>query len=434
MQLAPFLMFVVLFVLILLNIPVAFALFVTAAVFALLFWGAHGLYICFQGVWSVINNWSLVALPLFVLMGAVLERAGVVDEMFLALRKLLGGFRGALAVIVILLGYIIGAMSGVVAAAVAMLGILMYPVMRREGYPEELAAGVILGASVLPQIVPPSFNMIVYGSHTGVSVGALFAGGVGLGTMIALLYIVYVVAWCQLHRDRVPVHVEREPLLKRLSYLKYFAGPAVIILSVWGTIYTGMATPTEAAGMGALVTLLYVLIRRRVSRRMMVEALATTLRITSMAVWLMAGGSAFSAVFSGLGGKAAVTSFLLSLPAARVTVLAVSIAIIFVLGMFVDPVSIIMIMAPILSPAVTALGYDPVWWGVVFNGTLLTSYLTPPVGMALYYFMGIQRDVKTELLFRCVWSYVVLLIAALAIAIAVPDTVMVFVRTLMRTR
>ena len=208
----------------------------------------------------------------------------------------------------------------------------------------------------------------------------------------------------------------------------------MIILSVWGTIYTGMATPTEAAGMGALVTLLYVLIRRRVSRRMMVEALATTLRITSMAVWLMAGGSAFSAVFSGLGGKAAVTSFLLSLPAARVTVLAVSIAIVFVLGMFVDPVSIIMIMAPILSPAVTALGYDPVWWGVVFNGVLLTSYLTPPVGMALYYFMGIQRDVKTELLFKCVWPYVALLTAALAITIAVPDTVMMFVRTLMRTR
>ncbi len=148
----------------------------------------------------------------------------------------------------------------------------------------------------------------------------------------------------------------------------------------------------------------------------------------------MAGGSAFSSVFSGLGGKAAVTSFLMSLPAAKLTVLVLSIALIFVLGMFVDPVSIIVIMAPVLTPAVVALGYDPVWWGVIFCATLLTSYITPPVGMALYYLMGVVKDVKTEVIFKAVWAFVLLQIAAILISVAVPDTIMLFVRLLTRYR
>ncbi len=433
-QVAPFLMFVALFVLLLLKVPVAFALFIVAVAFGFAFWGSGGLYVCFQGIWSLMNNWPLVSLPLFVFMGALLERSGVTEELFVVFRRWIGGYRGSLAIISVLLGYVIGAMSGVVAAAVAALALLIYPIMRKENYDEELAAGSILAASTLPQLVPPSFNMIVYGANTGVSVGALFAGGLGLGTLMTVLFIAYIAIWSYLNKDRVPVHVEYVPLREKVVSLKYVVGPLTIILSVLGSIFTGMATPTEASGMGAAVTLAYVAIRGRLSRRILLEALATTARVTSMAVWIMAGGSAFSSVFSGLGGKAAVTNFLLSLPAARLTVLAISIALIFVLGMFVDPVSIIMIMAPVLTPAVVALGYNPVWWGVVFCATLLTSYITPPVGMAIYYLMGVAKDVKTEVLFKGVWPFVALQIAAIAISIAFPDTVMLFVRALTPAR
>jgi len=423
-------MFALLFVLILMNVPVAFALFLTAIIFGFLFWGYGGLYTCFQGIWSIINNWALVSLPLFVFMGALLERGGVAEELFTAFYRWLGRYRGSLAVIAVLLGYVIGAMSGVVAAAVAALALLIYPLMVKQGYDNRLAIGTILAASTLPQLVPPSFNMIVYGAVAGVSVGKLFAGGLGLGTVMALVFIVYIVVWSNTHKDRVPVITEKVPLREKVASLKYVVGPLVIIVSVLGSIFTGMATPTEASGIGAFASLLYLALRRRLNFRVVKEALVTTARVTSMAVWLMAGGSAFSAVFSGIGGKAAVTNFLLSLPAAHVTVLVFSIALIFVLGMFVDPVSIIMIMAPVLTPAVVSLGYDPVWWGVIFAATLLTSYITPPVGMALYYFMGTASGVRTEDIFQSVIPFVALQLLAIALAIVKPEIVTWFVQTL----
>lgn len=212
------------------------------------------------------NNWALVSLPLFVFMGALLERSGVTEELFLVFRKWLGSYRGSLAIISILLGYVIGAMSGVVAAAVAALALLIYPMMRKEGYDEGLAAGSILAASTLPQLVPPSFNMIVYGTATGVSVGSLFAGGLGLGTLMTVLFIAYVAAWSHIYKDRVPIYKEKVPFKEKVASLKYLVGPLTIILSVLGSIFTGMATPTEASGIGAAVTLIYVAIRGRPGR------------------------------------------------------------------------------------------------------------------------------------------------------------------------
>ncbi len=426
----PLLMFALLFLLILLNVPVAFSLFLTAIIFGFFFWGYGGLYISFQGIWSLINNWALTALPLFILMGALLERGGIVEELFQAFHKWLGRYRGSLAVIAILLGFVIGAMSGVVAAAVAALALLVYPLMLRQGYDVKLASGSVLAASTLPQLVPPSFNMIVYGAVVGISVGKLFAGGLGLGALMAALFIAYVLVWSNLNKDKVPVSEEAPPLREKISSLKYLVGPFAIIFSVLGSIFTGMATPTEASGVGAFLSMLYLLIRGKLNWGVVKEALITTTKVTSMAVWIMAGGSAFSSVFSGIGGKAMVTEFLLSLPAAHLTVLAFSVGLIFILGMFVDPVSIIMIMAPILTPAVVSLGYDPIWWGVIFTATLLTSYITPPVGLALYYFKGTVSKVRTEDIFRGVVPFVVIQLVAIALAIAFPEVIIWFVKTL----
>jgi len=427
---APFLMFVLLFILILANVPVAFALFLTAIIFGVLFWGYGGLYTCFQGVWSLMNNWALVALPLFVFMGALLERGGVVEELFTAFHKWLGRYRGSLAIIAILLGYVIGAMSGVVAAAVASLALLIYPLMVKQGYDKRLAIGSILAASTLPQLIPPSFNMIVYGAVAGVSVGKLFAGGLGLGTVMTVLFVIYVIVWSNIHKERVPISVEKISLKEKIISLKYVVGPVIIIVGVLGSIFSGMATPTEASGVGAFIALLYLAFKRKLNLDVVKEALITTAKVTSMAVWIMAGGSAFSSVFSGIGGKAAVTKFLLSLPAAHITVLVLSIILIFLLGMFVDPVSIIMIMAPVLTPAVVSLGYDPVWWGVIFSSTLLTSYITPPVGLALYYFKGVVSDARTEDVFRSVISFVALQLIAIALAIIRPEIITLFVQIL----
>lgn len=426
----PFLMFIVLFAIILMNLPVAFALFLTSIIFGLVFWGWGGLYVVFQGIWTLMNNWALVALPLFVFMSALLEKSGISEELFTTLYNIFGKIRGSLAIIAVIFGYIIGAMSGVIAAAVSALALIILPVMEKHGYDRRLSVGSILAAGCLPQIVPPSFNMIVYGSVAGVSVGKLFAGGLGVGLVMALVFIAYIVVWSLLNKDKAPVIKEEIPLRDKIASLRFIIGPAVIILGVLGSIFTGMATPTEAAGVGAFLSLSYVTIRGKLNSKVLADSLLVTLKVTSMACWIMAAGSSFSSVFTGIGGKKLMVSFLTSLPAAEFTVLLFASAVILFLGMFVDPVSITMIMTPILTPAIVALKYDPVWWGVVFCSLLLVSYLTPPVGLGLYYFKGVAEHISMDEIYKSVIPFIILMVLAIVITMVFPSTIMWFVRTL----
>ncbi|MCX7829353.1 MAG: TRAP transporter large permease subunit, partial [Thermanaerothrix sp.] len=357
---APIVMFAALFGMILINLPVAFALFATSMVFGVVYWGWGGLYVVFQGIWTLMNNWALVSLPLFVFMSAILEKSGVAEELFTTLYDLFGKIRGSLAIVAVLFGYLIGAMSGVIAAAVSAMALILFPVMEKNRYDRRLSIGSLLAAGCLPQVVPPSFNMIVYGSVAGVSVGKLFAGGLGVGLVMALVFIAYIWVYCSVNKDKAPVITEEIPLREKLASLRFLVGPFLIIIGVLGSIFSGMATPTEASGVGAFLSLVYVALRRRLKGDVLKDSLMVTLKVTSMACWIMAAGSAFSSVFSGIGGRTLVVGFLTSMPAAKVSVLLFSMAVIFVLGMFIDPVSIIMIMTPILTPAVVELGYDPI--------------------------------------------------------------------------
>lgn len=429
---APLVMFAALFGMILINLPVAFALFITSMVFGLVFWGWGGLYVVFQGIWTLMNNWALVALPLFVFMSAILEKSGVAEELFTTLYDFFGKVRGSLAIVAVLFGYLIGAMSGVIAAAISAMALIMFPVMEKNRYDRRLSIGSLLAAGCLPQVVPPSFNMIVYGSVAGVSVGKLFAGGVGVGLVMAAVFIVYIVVFSVTHKDRVPVIQEDIPLGEKIASLRFLVGPLCIIIGVLGSIFSGMATPTEASGVGAFLSLLYVTFRRKLSREILRDSLLVTLKVTSMACWIMAAGSAFSSVFSGIGGRSLMVGFLTSMPAAKVSVVAFSMVIISLLGMFIDPVSIIMIMTPILTPAVVELGYDPIWWGIVFSSLLLLSYITPPVGLGLYYFKGVAKDVPMDEICRSVIPFVILMFLAVVLIVLFPETVMWFVRNLGR--
>lgn len=429
-QYTPFIMFAFLFIAILINLPVAFALFLTSILFGFLFWGWGGLYVVFQGIWTLMNNWALVALPLFVFMSALLEKSGIAEEIFTTLYDFFGKIRGSLAVIAVLFGYLIGAMSGVIAAAVSALGLIVFPAMEKHGYDRRLSIGSILAAGCLPQIVPPSFNMIVYGSVAGVSVGKLFAGGLGMGLVMAVFFIAYILIWSILNKNKVPVIEEDIPLREKIASLRFIIGPFVIIIGVLGSIFSGMATPTEASGVGAFASLIYIIIRKKLNKRVLVDSLTVTLKVTAMACWIMSAGSAFSAVFNGIGGKRLMINFLTSLPAAEVSVIIFASAIIFFLGMFVDPVSITMIMTPILTPAVVALKYDPIWWGVVFCSLLLLSYITPPVGLGLYYFKGVVEHVPMEDIWKSVIPFIILMTLAIVTSMIFPSTIMWFVKAL----
>ncbi|MEM0297401.1 MAG: TRAP transporter large permease subunit [Zestosphaera sp.] len=424
----PIFMFLFLVVLLALNIPVAFALFITAIVFGLAAWGLTSLDIIFQGLWSTMNNWALVSIIPFILMSALLEECELVDEMYEALYKWLGGIRGSLLVISVILGAAIGAMSGVAAAGVVTLAMLVYPMMEKYNYPRRVSIGTIVFAGSLPQLIPPSLNMVIYGTMTGVSVGKLFAGGLGMGIVMTLLGIAYVLIWSHLHKDEVPVLEVKYTLKEKLQATKGLIGPTVIIVGTLGSIYSGMATPTEAASVGALLTLMYAVARRKLNRKALTNSLITTTRLTAMVCWIASGGLAFGSVFSGIGGRRMVVDFMTSLPEARISALIVALALVFILGMFIDTTSIAMIAGPILAPAIVALGYNPVWWGIIFCTILLTGFISPPVGMSMFLFKGARPDVSMEDIYKSTPPFLLIMVATTIVGIMIPEIPMFFVR------
>jgi len=428
----PFMMFMLLLLLLFLNIPVYISLFLVSILFGFILWGEQSLHIVFNAIWSTMNNWGLVSLPLFVLMSALMEECKLADEMFRAFNNWIGGIRGALLIVATLLGFTIGAMSGVVAAGVVTLAFLVYPQMMKYNYPKKLSIGALIAAGSLPQLVPPSLNMIVYGILTGVSIGKLFAGGLGMSIVMTALFIIYILIWCQLNKDKVPITKERVSLKEKFLSLKGLIGPLAIIFGTLGTIFTGIATPTEAAGVGAFLTLIYAAIRRRLTKDALMKSLLTTLKVTSMACWIVAGAVAFGSIFSGVGGRRAIIELLLSLPQARITAVIAALALIFFLGMFIETVSIASIIGPILAPVMEALGYDPVWWGTIFCTILMTAFLTPPVGMSMYYFKASRPEVTMEEIYKAVWPFVGLQVLTTALGIIFPEIPLFFVRLFFR--
>jgi tripartite ATP-independent transporter DctM subunit len=424
-QVLPFLMFLVLFGIMLLNVPVAFATLLTAIIFCVVLWGWGGLGVIFQSLWGAMTNWVLASVPLFVFMSLILEKGGIVAELYESFRKLVGNVRGSLAIISMMLGFVFGMMSGVIAGAVVSMAVLIYPIMLKFGYDKRFSIGALLAAGTLPQIVPPSLNMILYGTVVGVSVASLFAGGFIISIIMTALFLVYVIIWTQLNKDKVPIVREYITLKDRLIAILYLIGPIAIIGSVLGTIFTGMTTPTEAAGFGAFASLVYVLVRRKLSWKILRETLMDTLKITSMAIWMYIGGTTFSAVFAGIGGKRLLYELMVSLPQAKITALILSLLIIFILGMFIETGSIIVLMGPVLGPVMEWLGYDPLWWGLVFCTTLQTAFLTPPVGMALFYFKGVRPEVPFDDMIKSVISYIILQIATVIVIIIFPDVVLI---------
>ncbi|MCS7108513.1 MAG: TRAP transporter large permease subunit [Sulfolobales archaeon] len=425
------LMFPMLAVLLALNIPVAFALLMTAVTFSLILWGWFGLDIIFNAFWNVMNNFALTSLVPFVFMAALLQECGIVEDMYKTLNIWIGRYKGSLLIISLLLGYAIGAMSGVVAAGVVTLGLLIYPMMRKYGYPQFISLSTIIFAGSLPQIVPPSLNMIIYGVTTGVSIGKLFAGGIAVGALMTLIYMVYTVIWTYFNRDKIQViPAEKIPLKEKILVLRYFIGPILIILSALGTIFAGIATPTEAAGMAAFVTLLYTIALKRLNRERLKKALAFTVKVVVMVEWIVASAYAFTAIFTGGGGRTYLTNVMLSLPNAHLAVLILSLGLVAFLGCFLDTAAIITIIAPLMDPVIRLLGYNATWYGIIFNTVLLTGFLTPPVGLALYYIKGMYPDLPWEDVMKSSVPGVIAVLLSALLSVIFPEIPMSVVRLL----
>jgi tripartite ATP-independent transporter DctM subunit len=427
--LAP-VMFVAAMALIFSGYPVAFALGGTALLFA----GAgiaagvidgHLMLAMPERVFGVMGNSVLLAVPYFIFMGTMLERSRLAEDLLETVGILFGRVRGGLALAVVVVGMLLGAATGVVGASVSTMGLISLPVMLRYGYDRRLAAGVITAAGTLGQIIPPSIVLIVLADQLGVSVGALFVGSMAPGLLLATLYASYVLALAFLRpavAPALPAAVRAVPLpalLRRVAVA--MVPPLLLVLVVLGSIFAGIATPTEAGALGALGAVALTVGNRRFSVAAVREALESTMRLTVMVMFLLIGSTAFALVFRGLYGDIWIEELLTNLPGGVIGLLVVANLAVFLLGFFIDFFEIAFIVVPLLAPAAAALGIDPVWFGVMLAMNLQTSFLTPPFGFALFYLRGVAPpELRTGDIYRGAVPFILIQLVALAAVILFP--------------
>ncbi len=351
-------------------------------------------------IWDLMDNWVLVALPMFVCMGLLLDRAGIAADLMRDVSRLFGRLRGGLAVSVALIGVVLAASTGIIGASVVLLALLGLPPMLEARYAPSFAAGTVCAVGTLGILIPPSIMLVLMADRLAISVGDLFLGAVIPGLLLAGLYIAYLVIWPALRPAVAPApeHAEPVELSLVLSVFRDIVPAALLIFAVLGSIFFGFATPTEASGVGAFGALVLAAWRRRLDRRVFAEVLRETSLTTGYLFGIFVGASAFALVLRGLGGDELIARALLGLPFGPAGVVVAILFVTFVLGFFLDWIEITFIILPLVAPVVVDLGFDLVWFTVLFAVCLQTSFLTPPVGFALFYVKGVappEIDVRT---------------------------------------
>ncbi|HAX89544.1 MAG TPA: C4-dicarboxylate ABC transporter [Cyanobacteria bacterium UBA11370] len=381
-----------------------------------------------QRIFGIMANYTLLAIPYFIFLGAMLEKSGIAERLLETMGILFGRLRGGLALAVVVVGALLAATTGVVAATVVAMGLISLPVMLRYGYNKELATGVIVASGTLGQIIPPSVVLVVLGDQLGVSVGDLFIGSVIPGLMMAGAFAAHVliVAWLKPSAaPALPAEVREiggKALGKRV--LQAMVPPLVLILLVLGSIFFGIATPTEAGAVGCLGAMVLAAFNRQLSWVALKQVCDATLRITAMVMFILLGSTAFSLVFRGLNGDRFMFDVLANLPGGKVGFLVVSMLVVFILGFFIDFFEIAFIVVPLFVPVAETLGLDLVWYGVVLGANLQTSFLTPPFGFALFYLRGVAPPEVTTLdIYRGAIPFIILQLIVLVLIITFPGIV-----------
>ncbi|MET3576104.1 TRAP transporter large permease subunit [Bhargavaea ullalensis] len=421
---APIAMFVLLLLLLFLGVPIAFALASVGIVFALMMWGIDSTALLTSATWGIMNNFTLIAIPLFILMSVLLEKTNIISDLFDAVYKWSGGLRGGLAITAIVVGAIIGAISGVVAAGVIGLGLIALPQMMRYKYNETLSLGSIMAGGTLGQLIPPSLNMVVYGAITGVSVSSLFAGGLSSGILLILLFVAYILFQAYRKDDMAPALAkdDRATTEEKFNSLKSVFLPMLLIVLVLGSIFTGVATPTEGAAVGVLGTVIIGVASKRLNWVKMRESIYESMKMTGMVGWILIGAAAFSAVFSGVGGNQFVSEMAASAPGGKWGVLFFALAFIILLGMFLETMALIMLAAPIITPVVVDAGFDPLWWAIIFMVVLQMAFLTPPFGFAIFYLKSaVGERVSIGKIYRATVPFIIIQLIAAILLIVFPQ-------------
>ena len=373
--------------------------------------------IAVERIWGVMGNWVMVALPMFIFMGLLLDRSGIAHALMTSFSRLFGRVKGGLAVTVILIGLLLAATTGIIGASVVLLALLGLPAMLEQGYNKSLAAGTVCAVGTLGILIPPSIMLVLMADRMAMSVGDLFLGAVFPGMLLGGLYIGYVLLYGMLRPAHAPA-TPGEPMDWQAvaDLFRAILPPAFLILAVLGSIFFGLATPTEAAGVGAAGAVLLALFNRVLDLPMLREVLTETTRTTAFIFAILLGATAFSLVLRGLGGDALIERALLGLPFGPTGVVLCILFATFLLGFFLDWIELTLIILPLVAPVVTQLGFDPVWFTVLFAVCLQTSFLTPPVGFAIFYLKGVAPEgVDVGVIYRGVVPFIVLQLIGLLI-------------------
>ncbi len=418
-------MFAAMVVALMLGYPVAFTLGAVSLLFGGIFLDLDFFNLLPLRIWGIMTNFTLLAVPLFVFMGIVLEKSGIAEELLETMGRLFGRVRGGLAVSIVLVGTLLAATTGVVGATVVTMAVIALPAILKHRYSTELATGTIAAAGTLGQIIPPSIILILLGDVIGVPVGELFMGAVLPGLLLVSLFIIYILALAWWRPHTAPA-MAVSPSTGGMTgaVLKSLLPPLILVLAVLGSIFFGIASPTESAAVGALGALLLAAVKRRLSFAKLHHALAQTTRMTSMVFLILVGATAFGLVFRGMGGDMLVEEVMTALPGGEWGFLAASMLIIFVLGFFLDFIEICFIVVPILAPIAQLLGIDMLWFAVLIAMNLQTSFLTPPFGFSLFYLKAAAPpQVKVMQIYRGIIPFVLLQVACLILLIVFPDMV-----------
>ncbi len=426
------LMFVAFLLVLMLGMPLTWSLGGLSVIFGVLFWGdIQILNIFIRSVIRTTTSISYVCIPLFIFMGAVLEKSGSADRLFDSLYVVMGRLKGGLALSTIIISALMGAATGIIGASITIMAMLALPAMMKYRYNQKMACGVVMSAGSLGTLIPPSVILVIYGSLANISIAKLFAGGIGAGLLLAALYGIYVLITSHLNPEYGPPiskeESEKYSTMQKITMIVASILPTLaLIVVVLGSILLGAATPNEAAALGSVGAILISIIYKTFSWDIIKNACYSTLKTTSMIMMIILSASMFTSVFLGLGGGKVVEQMVLLIGTDKWVVFTTVVVIIIIMGMILDSYGVLLIGVPLFTPIIYSFGFDPIWFGIVFALLIQVSVLSPPFAYAVFYLKGIVPDIPLSTMYRAVLPFLALQILAIIIVCIFPNIILYF--------
>jgi tripartite ATP-independent transporter DctM subunit len=407
------------------GMPIGFATGLIAVIFCAAFADINSLAIITFRTYGFVNSYILLSVPMFLLMAAILDKSGVAHDLYDALKIWAGGVPGGVGVMTLIAASVMAAMTGIIGGEVILLGLVALPQMLRLGYDKKLAIGIVCAGGSLGTMIPPSLVLVFYGLTTSTSIGDLFVASTVPGIMLAVLYIIYVLIKCQINPEMGPpvaAELRNISLVLKFVALKKVVLPLLIIFSVLGSIYSGVTSVSEAAAMGVVGVVIAAAIRRTLNYTMVRDSLFSTMSTCGLLIWLSIGANAMVGVYNLLGGITFLKSIMAGLPFAPIGIVIFMLFILLILGCFMDWFSIMLLTMPVFAPVVIGLGYDLIWFGILFNITMQIGYLSPPFGQAAFYLKSVTPpDISLNEIFNSMWPFIGLQLIGLILVLLIPD-------------